>query len=79
MYGNIIILYLIKAFHNKTLKKLRNNLVCFLVKAICGWWKVKLQVKVGCQIIKKKFSKFCHPLDDFFCYYTCPNNIKCSS
>ena len=57
------------------LYKLHNNLVCFLFKALCGWWKAKLQVSLGCQIIKMKFSQFSRPSDEFLCYHTRPNDI----
>ena len=57
------------------LYKLHNNLVCFLFKALCAWWKAKLQASLGCQIIKKKFSQFSSPSDEFLCYHTRPNEI----
>ena len=57
------------------LYKLHNNPVCFLFKALCGWWKAKLQGSLGCQIMKKKFSQFSPLSDEFLCYHTRPNVI----
>lgn len=73
--GTFIVLY--KRRPAIKLYKLQNNLDWFIFKALCGWWKAKLQGSLGCQIIKKRNSHNLVVYRTSFCVIILVQTILC--